>query len=193
MPMAGRSTMTNQRRHWVLLFELSYFWSDISYSSQNQVPQEDSHIFQFSITLVTVPSFNRDTVVRLGTEVFFYIINDNSLSQVSAKFREVLHIHAVSVFCMVSVEPMSDIALAIEVIQYPISIVLQTSCEDHYFVVLGHVVQEFQSTRSWSVSSYFLKKCLKYLKIITGSKCTKVSSKSSTKVYSKPLTRSLGR
>ncbi len=55
---------------------------------------------------------------------------------------------------MITVKPICDETLPVEVIQDPVSVILQTCCEDYELVMMIELLQEFYRMRSRTVISY---------------------------------------
>lgn len=80
-------------------------------------------------------------------EVLRHIVNDDRLTQVSTYSREVLDKHRSTRKSMLPVESVANEPLRIDLVNNPVCVVLHGCCEDDYFIVLVHLLQEL--THSW--------------------------------------------
>ena len=80
------------------------------------------------------PSLNLNSIVFLSFEVILDVVNDDGLGQVSANAAQVFHVHSIIQLSVLPVESVFDqVALLVQVVQYEVSVVLRSRCENHNF------------------------------------------------------------
>jgi len=130
------------------LLEVDDFVPDVPDPPHHQVPQEGGILLQLLVMGVMVPTLDRDPVLRLALEVLLNVIYDDGLPQIPSQPGQVLLVDSILVMSLVSVQAVRDEAVLIQMVQDPVSILLQASGEHHQLKVLAHLTQERQ--HSWS-------------------------------------------
>ena len=110
--------------------------SHVLHPPRHQPFQEMRILLQLLVIWVIVPTLNGNSILSLALEVVLNVVHDDRFLEVSAQTGEVLDIDSILESGVVSVESMRDESLLVQVINDPISVVLQSRSEHSHFVVL---------------------------------------------------------
>ena len=137
-----------------MVSELRQTGSHITYLLPSYLPQQWHHVSQLGIFHVIIPSFNKNAVVFLKQEVFGQVIYYDRCLERSAKFRKIFYDQWSffrPVYCMLSVKTMLNVLfVGVQRVKYPVRIVLHSGCENNYFEILWHFLQELNAKGTYS-------------------------------------------
>ena len=101
-----------------------------------------------SVISITEPRTNLYSVILLKLKVLWHIINYYSFWEVSSYSWQIFDKYRPAWECMLSVETMSYVSLWINLINYPICIILHRCSENYNFKILIHFLKKVWNSRS---------------------------------------------
>lgn len=114
----------------------------------NDFTQQRSDLVEEMVSHVIVPRWDENSVVWLQDEVIADVVDDNCLFYVASKQTEVLHKERPVLASVLSVQTVLDVVAHVDLVNNLVSILLQSGCEDHNLIVLGHSLDELDASRS---------------------------------------------
>ena len=115
---------------------------DIGYLLFNKLNKEWGDLFKEIVAHVVIPSRAEDSIVGLQNEVVTDVVYDDGLWHVSAQQTQVFYQEGPVLRGVLTVEPILDVLVHIYLIDDLVGVVLESCCEDHYLVKLGHQLDE---------------------------------------------------
>jgi hypothetical protein len=110
--------------------------SNVLFFPQCDFTQKWHKFIKFSIIQVVIPAYYLEPVVRVCIqEVLPNVVNNYDFREVSANQWEILYCEMAFAFTMLSVKAMGDLHFAINRVQDPVCIVLESCSENYYFKV----------------------------------------------------------
>ena len=118
--MRGRVSSQNLFNH--LILQLLQRNPYIINSLLGNLNQNRGQLRQGSIMRVIEPALNKNSIIRLQLEILRNIIHNNNLRQVSSKLTQVLNKKVSLLLAVLSIKPVLDVLISIELIQDPVRI-----------------------------------------------------------------------
>lgn len=109
--------------------------------------QQGRNILQEVVAHVVVPRRTENAVVRLNYEVVRDVVDDYDSGQVPAQQAQVLHQEGPVERGVLSVEPVLDVPVHVDLVDDLVRVVLQRRSEDHDLVELGHQLYKVDAAR----------------------------------------------
>ena len=117
----------------------------------NNLGQQRNQFLERSVFSVVVPALDQDPVLRLQLEVLGHVVNNDRPVKLPAQTAQVLEEEAPGRDRVLSVEPVLDYPLRVQVVQDPVGVVLDRRGEDHNLEAGLHLVEKVLKVRPGQV------------------------------------------
>ena len=123
----------------------TYIWNALF----NELTQKWGDFAQEVILHIIIPGRDENAVVWLQDEVVRDVINNDRTLQITSKKAQVLDQERPILGSVLSIQPIFDVIVHINLVYNLVCILLKSCCEEHDFIVFCHQLNKLNASRSY--------------------------------------------